>query len=83
MTFRSVIAASIVFGVAGGVFLGSARGQIPKPDDAPRPMSPGEQAKTFKLPAGLRMELVASEPLVREPSGMCWDERGRLFAKKR
>ena len=25
------------------------------------------------------MELVASEPLIREPSGVCWDEQGRLF----
>ncbi len=25
------------------------------------------------------MELVASEPLIREPSGVCWDEHGRLF----
>jgi glucose/arabinose dehydrogenase len=25
------------------------------------------------------MELVASEPLIREPSGLCWDERGRLY----
>ena len=25
------------------------------------------------------MELIASEPLVHEPSGVCWDARGRLY----
>ena len=54
-------------------------GQIPKPDDAPQPVPPQEAAKLFRLPPGLRMELVASEPLIREPSGVCWDERGSLF----
>jgi putative membrane-bound dehydrogenase-like protein len=62
------------------VFLGaSAFGQIPKPDDAPQPLPPDEAVKQFKLPPGLKLELVASEPLVREPSGVCWDEQGRLF----
>ena len=58
---------------------GTIRGQIPKPDDAPRPLSPEESARRFKLPEGFRLELVASEPLIREPSGVCWDERGQLF----
>jgi len=57
----------------------TAFGQIPKPDDAPQPLAPEVAAKSFKLPPGFRMELVASEPLIREPSGVCWDERGRLF----
>jgi putative membrane-bound dehydrogenase-like protein len=53
--------------------------QIPKPDDAPKPLSPDESARHFKVPEGFRIELVASEPLIREPSGVCWDEHGRLF----
>ncbi len=57
----------------------TAFGQIPKPDDAPQPLPPNEAVKSFKLPPGLRLELVASEPLIREPSGVCWDEHGRLF----
>src|SRR5690606_14893989 len=56
-----------------------ASGQIPQPDDAPQPLSPEESAERFDLPPGFRMELVASEPLIREPSGVCWDERGQLF----
>ncbi|MEQ1826789.1 MAG: PVC-type heme-binding CxxCH protein [Pirellula sp.] len=58
---------------------GSAFGQIEKATDAPSSQSPSESAGRFQLPDGFRMELVASEPLVREPSGLCWDERGDLF----
>jgi putative membrane-bound dehydrogenase-like protein len=58
---------------------GTTCGQIPKPDDAPKPLSPDESARQFKVPAGFRIELVASEPLIREPSGVCWDEGGQLF----
>ena len=52
---------------------------IPHPDDAPKPLSPAESAKAFALPAGMKIELLASEPLIHEPSGVCWDERGRMF----
>ena len=33
----------------------------------------------MKLPPGFRFDLVAAEPLVREPSAMAFDERGRLY----
>lgn len=53
--------------------------QIPPAADAPRPLSPEDSARRVRLPPGFRLELLAAEPLVREPSGVCWDERGRLF----
>ena len=58
------------------------RGEIPRPDDAPKPLSPVESARTIRVPAGFRLELVASEPLINEPSGVCWDERGRMFVSE-
>ena len=61
------------------ILAGATFGQITKPRDAPKPLSPAESAKRMKLPAGFRLELIAAEPLIRQPSGMCWDERGRLF----
>jgi putative membrane-bound dehydrogenase-like protein len=65
------------------VLLGSAghraAGEIPKPTDAPQPLSPAESAKQCKLPDGLQLELVACEPLIHEPSGVCWDAKGRMF----
>ena len=56
--------------------------QIPKPTDAPQPRSPEESAAAFKLPEGFRMDVVASEPLIASPSGICWDERGRMFVSE-
>jgi putative membrane-bound dehydrogenase-like protein len=68
------IIASVVCGLAAVL-----QAEIQQPADAPPPLTPAESAKLVKLPPGFRLELVASEPLVREPSGVCWDERGRLF----
>ena len=53
--------------------------EIPKPTDAPKPLSPEESAKQVSLPKGFRLELLASEPLVRQPSSVCRDAKGRLF----
>jgi putative membrane-bound dehydrogenase-like protein len=60
-------------------FAVTALAVIPHPDDAPKPLSPAESARAFALPAGMKIELIASEPLIHEPSGVCWDERGRMF----
>jgi putative membrane-bound dehydrogenase-like protein len=56
--------------------------EIPKPSDAPRPLSPEQTAASYKLADGFRMEVVASEPLIASPSGVCWDERGRMFVSE-
>lgn len=47
--------------------------------DRPQPKSPAESARCVKLPPGFRLDIVAAEPLVREPSAMAFDEFGRLF----
>ncbi|HEY3132479.1 MAG TPA: PVC-type heme-binding CxxCH protein [Acidobacteriota bacterium] len=49
-------------------------GRPPKP-----PYSPQEALRTFHLPPGFRIELVAAEPEVMDPVAMAFDERGRLF----
>src|SRR5687767_11256052 len=59
-----------------------ALAQIPRPTDAPRPLSPEESAAAFKLPDGFRMEAIASDPLIASPSAVCWDERGRMFVSE-
>ncbi len=61
---------------------GQALGQITKPADAPKPLSPTDSAKLVKLPTGFRLELVAAEPLIRQPSGVCWDAHGNLFVSE-
>ncbi len=49
-------------------------------DAPPSPvLSPEEEAATFRIPPGFRVELVASEPLVVDPVAMDWDDKGRLY----
>ena len=43
-------------------------------------LSPAEALKTFSMPAGYRVELVASEPMIQEPIAIDWDASGRLWA---
>ena len=43
------------------------------------PKEPGEASKTFRLAAGFRIELVASEPLIRDPVAIDFDEFGRMY----
>jgi putative membrane-bound dehydrogenase-like protein len=49
-------------------------------DPAPKsPLEPTEAIRQFVLPAGFRIELVASEPQVVDPVAMRFDEQGRLW----
>lgn len=52
-------------------------------DFAPRPpvqaLSAAEEAKTFLLPPGYRMELVLAEPDITEPVCIAFDGNGRLY----
>ncbi|HEY2584771.1 MAG TPA: hypothetical protein VGI81_03275, partial [Tepidisphaeraceae bacterium] len=42
-------------------------------------LTPDEELKTFKLPPGFHMELVAAEPMVQEPICLTWDADGRMY----
>jgi mono/diheme cytochrome c family protein len=42
-------------------------------------LAPEDALKTFFMPPGYRLELVASEPLVQDPTIMDWDLQGRLW----
>ncbi len=42
-------------------------------------LSPADAVKTFFMPPGYHLELVASEPLVQDPTVMDWDLSGRLW----
>ncbi|MEO1997706.1 MAG: hypothetical protein ABGZ17_20785, partial [Planctomycetaceae bacterium] len=53
--------------------------RIPQAADAPQPMTPAESAARIRLPDGFHIELVASEPVIQDPSCIAFDERGRLF----
>ena len=53
-------------------------GVRPVPDESPA-LSPEAEMKTFVLPPGYRVELVASEPMVEEPVLIDWDPSGRMW----
>lgn len=57
----------------------SVADEIPRAADAPQPLAPADSAKRFRLPDGFRIELVACEPLIQEPSCIAFDEYGRMF----
>ncbi|WP_158974052.1 c-type cytochrome [Cellulophaga sp. L1A9] len=42
-------------------------------------LSPEESMKTFYLPKGYKVELVASEPMIDEPITIAWDGNGRMY----
>jgi putative membrane-bound dehydrogenase-like protein len=48
---------------------------------APRaaPLTPAQALTAFQLEPGLRIELVASEPMIESPVALAFDERGRLY----
>ncbi len=43
------------------------------------PLSPQQAREEFRLSAGLKVELVASEPQIESPVAMAFDESGRLW----
>ena len=45
----------------------------------PSPLSPDDAQKAFEVVPGLRVELVAAEPLVASPCAIAFDSKGRLF----
>ncbi|HEX6889761.1 MAG TPA: c-type cytochrome [Chryseolinea sp.] len=48
-------------------------------DPSTNPLPPEESLKTFRLPAGYHLEVVASEPMISEPVAIAWDGNGRMF----
>ncbi|MDC0219037.1 c-type cytochrome [Verrucomicrobia bacterium] len=46
---------------------------------APGPLSPAQALKAFQMEKGVRVELAAAEPQVKDPVAMCFDDAGRMF----
>lgn len=58
-----------------------AQGDLDEPVDLPRiqPLEPRETLNAFEIVPGRRIELVAAEPLVRDPVALAFDEQSRLY----
>ncbi|PSR57234.1 dehydrogenase [Adhaeribacter arboris] len=55
-------------------------GTTNKPDEGPSPAkTPAEELITFQLEPGLKIQLVASEPMVQDPVVIAFDADGRLW----
>jgi mono/diheme cytochrome c family protein/glucose/arabinose dehydrogenase len=52
---------------------------VQKVSDESPALSPADAVKTFFMPPGYHVEVVASEPLVQDPTVMDWDLAGRLW----
>lgn len=42
-------------------------------------VEPKDAVKTWQVKKGFKLEIAASEPQVRDPIALCFDERGRMF----
>jgi mono/diheme cytochrome c family protein/glucose/arabinose dehydrogenase len=85
-----VITIALIFVLKGSISAYAQFGDHPN-DEEQRPpnpnillpthaaLSPQEALKTFILPAGFHIEVVAAEPMVHDPVMMAFDARGRLW----
>ena len=48
-------------------------------DPQPEYLTPGESLKSFRLPKGYHLELVADETMLSEPVAISWDGNARMF----
>ncbi|MGV3558101.1 DUF7133 domain-containing protein [Larkinella arboricola] len=63
-----------------GVGLLGLLGFVTMREDGPSPVrTPAEELATFQLEPGLKIQLVASEPMVQDPVVITFDEDGRLW----
>ena len=74
-----VVAFVVSWWLVSGALLAN---EIKPAKDAPQPLSPRQSAARMQFPPGFRLELVASEPLIQDPSCIAFDERGRLFVSE-
>src|SRR6516164_9625887 len=77
-----ILALVVVFVPASGLRAfgqSDASSRIPPAGDAPTALPPEESRNRFQLPSGFRIELVAAEPQLAEPTGIAFDARGRIY----
>ncbi len=48
-------------------------------EDGSKPLTPGETIRHFKVAPGLKMQVVAHEPIIAQPLNLHFDERGRMW----
>ncbi|WP_411273989.1 c-type cytochrome [Daejeonella sp.] len=61
------------------LYLNSNPARLFNPNPSPEYLSPEESMKRFNLPKGYHLELVANEPMVKEPVAITWDGNARMY----
>ncbi|GAB4034346.1 DUF7133 domain-containing protein [Spirosoma jeollabukense] len=46
---------------------------------SPAQLSPEQSLKSFRVPKGYHIELVASDPMIREPVAIAWDGNAKMY----
>ncbi|AKD58070.1 DUF7133 domain-containing protein [Spirosoma radiotolerans] len=46
---------------------------------SPAQLTPEQSLKAFRVPKGYHMELVASDPMIREPVAIAWDGNAKMY----
>jgi glucose/arabinose dehydrogenase/mono/diheme cytochrome c family protein len=83
--FLFAVGLSLLVALSASAQRGDKKGEVqaarvPREKIPPAPpLSAAEEQKTFKLPPGFRIELVAAEPLVEIPVTMQFDSDGRIW----
>ena len=75
---KSFTACLTIASVGSAISLSAADGDF-SPMPRPPMLSPEEQLETFELPPGYRLELVLSEPTIKEPVITVFDGNGRMY----
>ncbi|WDE98586.1 c-type cytochrome [Lentisphaera profundi] len=47
--------------------------------DKVKPLTPSQSIKTIQVPKGYKIQLVASEPMIKEPVDCVWDANGDMY----
>src|SRR4030095_1626974 len=80
-TSPSASALALLVSLCCALMLLAALEPVVDPKELPKfpPVAARDALNTFQLKNGFRLELVAAEPVVTEPSARPFDEDGRLF----
>ena len=71
--------AALVVALAAWLHTTAHEPKTPTPAVPKSPLTPDAEKATFQLPPGLRIDLVAAEPLIESPVACSFDEKGRLW----
>lgn len=72
----SLVLVAVAVGTSRADDFPTPRNTEPDPGSA---MSASQSAASFRVPAGVKVQVFASEPEVQNPIAMAWDGRGRLW----